>query len=200
MNKEKFAKLFSMPPYPLQNKQEFWWLIQKVQKLKPLQTVIEIGFDKGGSFKFWGELVEQKGLVVGVDMNNVLEWDYSNYDRKVMLIIGRSENPEIIQKIKNIFGDKKIDFIYFDGCHEEVIYQDYMNYSPLVRKGGLLGFHDCGELSVNYLAYHGLTPESYPNASLYERGGAPHVKRCFESIKGEKERLQFDQGTGIVYR
>ena len=48
-----------------------------------------------------------------------------------------------MQKIKAILKDNKVDFIYIDGDHNyEGVKKDFEMYSPLVRKGGIIAFHD----------------------------------------------------------
>ena len=68
-------------------------------------------------------------------------------------------------------GDRQIDFLFLDGDHTyEGIRQDFEMYSPLVKKGGIIGFHDIAphppetdcdvfrfwnEIKLNYPDRHG---------------------------------------------
>ena len=57
---------------------------------------------------------------------------------------GKDESTAV--KVQNILGDNKLDFLFIDGDHRyEAIKSDYEMYSPLVREGGVIGFHDIGE-------------------------------------------------------
>ena len=48
-----------------------------------------------------------------------------------------------MQKIKAILKDNKVDFLFIDGDHShEGVKKDFEMYSPLVRKGGIIAFHD----------------------------------------------------------
>jgi hypothetical protein len=49
-----------------------------------------------------------------------------------------SHNIETLKKIKAIFRDKKVDFLFIDADHSyEGIKNDFEMYSLLVRKGGI---------------------------------------------------------------
>ena len=43
----------------------------------------------------------------------------------------------------DLFEKKTIDFVFIDGDHTyEGVKSDFLNYGPLVRPGGIIGFHD----------------------------------------------------------
>jgi predicted O-methyltransferase YrrM len=45
----------------------------------------------------------------------------------------------------SLLQGEKFDFIYIDGIHQyENVYEDIMNYLPLVKEGGIIGGHDYG--------------------------------------------------------
>ena len=45
----------------------------------------------------------------------------------------------------SVLHGEKFDFIYIDGIHQyENVYEDIMNYLPLVKEGGIIGGHDYG--------------------------------------------------------
>jgi predicted O-methyltransferase YrrM len=53
--------------------------------------------------------------------------------------------------LKRILGDTPVDFLFIDGDHTyEGVKKDYEMYSPLVKKGGLIAFHD--------ICYHAQEP------------------------------------------
>jgi cephalosporin hydroxylase len=64
---------------------------------------------------------------------------------KLYLIPDNSLKETTVSKVKEILGEEKLDFLFIDGDHRyEAIKSDFQMYSPLVRKGGLIGFHDIG--------------------------------------------------------
>jgi len=66
--------------------------------------------------------------------------------QEIHLIRADFHNPETLNKVKNILGNKMIDFLFIDGDHSyEGVKMDFEMYSPLVRKGGIIAFHDIVE-------------------------------------------------------
>jgi predicted O-methyltransferase YrrM len=48
-----------------------------------------------------------------------------------------------LSTVKSILKDQEVDFLSIDSDHTyEGIKRDFQVYSPLVRKGGLIAFHD----------------------------------------------------------
>jgi len=48
-----------------------------------------------------------------------------------------------LRKIEAILRDNKVDFLFIDGDHSyEGVKKDFEMYSPLVKKGGIIAFHD----------------------------------------------------------
>ncbi len=55
-------------------------------------------------------------------------------------IIMRSYSKDVVA----YFSNKTLDFLFVDGDHRyEGVLEDYNNYTPLIKKGGLLFMHDC---------------------------------------------------------
>ena len=54
-----------------------------------------------------------------------------------------SKAPSSIDWVRNKLDGEKLDFIFIDGDHSYRNAKiDYLNYSPLVRKGGIVAVHD----------------------------------------------------------
>jgi predicted O-methyltransferase YrrM len=48
-----------------------------------------------------------------------------------------------IKKLRGFLGREKVDLLFIDGDHTyEGVKKDFEMYSPLVRKGGIIAFHD----------------------------------------------------------
>jgi len=173
MDRQEFHNFFTENPIPIQNEDELYWLCEKIrERVKPLETIIEIGVSGGGTFKFWRDSIPVKGLLIGVDIQDY-HWNFPDKDREVYFVIGASENPETVDKVKKILNGKLADFLFIDGHHDwENVYADYTNYSTLVRKGGAIGFHDCN---------------------------TKWVEKLFESLQGEKEKIIISHGIGLFY-
>jgi len=71
---------------------------------------------------------------------------FARANQKIYLLRGDSHNPSTLNKVKLILGDQKLDFLFIDGDHSyEGVKKDFEMYAPLVRKGGMIAFHDIVE-------------------------------------------------------
>ena len=60
-----------------------------------------------------------------------------------MLLREDSHKEETICKLKDIPGGGMVDLLFIDGDHRyDGVRKDFEMYSPLVRKGGIIAFHD----------------------------------------------------------
>lgn len=81
-------------------------------------------------------------------------WD--TWIKKPVSIQGDSHDADIIVSAHKEFPDRDVDILFIDGDHSyEGVRADYYNYQPLVRKGGLIVFHD----SVGYPTVRQFTNE-----------------------------------------
>jgi autotransporter strand-loop-strand O-heptosyltransferase len=115
---------------------------------------MEIGTDQGGTFAIWSKLAKKDGIRISVDLPHG-EFGRSNYNLlkrdnylkslgdNVHIIHGNSHNKEIKERVNNILGENKVDFLFIDGDHTyEGVKQDYEMYKEFVKVGGWIGFHD----------------------------------------------------------
>ncbi len=65
------------------------------------------------------------------------------------VILGDSHSAVVRDQLAAILGSRPIDFPFIDGDHSySGVRFDYEAYAPLVRKDGLIGFHDIIENAV----------------------------------------------------
>ena len=149
------------PVKVLQDPQELEAILLLYRKLRP-KKVLEIGSLYGGTLWHWIQKSEPGTVIVSVDMipnnkehraNRVLEsrkeWNGWAETARVELvpIIGSSTDLMIIESVKFY---QPFDFIFVDGGHDyETVHSDYNNYYPMLRKGGLMAFHDIAALEEN---------------------------------------------------
>lgn len=148
-----------------QNLEEFEELLKEYEKLSP-KYFMEIGSLYGWSLQHFIHYGSNESTAVVVDLpvryfvgaedrrvikqehNYKNEWPKWAKEKKckLFLIPNSSLNQTTFQKVQNILDDNKLDFLFIDGDHRyEAIKSDYEMYSPLVKKGGIIGFHDIGE-------------------------------------------------------
>lgn len=192
MDKVAFEKLFASVKID-QGREEFFSLVNIVENLNP-HIIIEIGVEFGGSLKFWEQLLKPGDMLIGVDiLVPRISWDWTNSDIDIVMITGNSTEPETVtQMIEQLalvsmadaIKDKQLemdyvqaDFLYLDGDHSlDTVQKDFKNYSPLVRSGGIVGFHD-----------------------LHTDHGNP--KKVFDQLQGRKEVWHLGgQGTGLWWK
>ena len=145
----------------LQDPSELSDLLHMFRKLKP-ERVLEVGSLYGGTLWCWINNMATGGLVVSVDMiaNNKIHkqgdilddrklWAGWAETAKVELItlIGNSGKTTIIQSVEEY---SPFDFIFIDGGHEyKTANNNYEIYWPMLRKGGIMAFHDIGSSDEN---------------------------------------------------
>jgi predicted O-methyltransferase YrrM len=124
-------------PLVSQDKDEFLHLVEEAKGAK---EVLEIGTFRGGTsflfYKLLGANVTTVDLKIPILTRLVLSYKSNG---KIRLIQGDSHDEETLKKV----SDRKYDLLFIDGDHSyEGVKKDFEMYSPLVRKGGLVAFHD----------------------------------------------------------
>jgi len=135
--------------------------VQKTAELAPLLgilarrpplAVIEIGTGHGGTLWAWCRVAAPDAHLVSVDLpggpfggGEYVRTRVQAYGRKrqtVTLIEGDSSAPETLVAVMRAVAGP-VDFLFIDGDHNySGVSSDYAMYSPLVRAGGLIAFHD----------------------------------------------------------
>jgi predicted O-methyltransferase YrrM len=96
-----------------------------------------------------------------------------------------------LKKIKAILKDNKVDFLFIDADHSyEGVKKDFEMYSPLVRKGGIIAFHD---IIPDYYA----KLEIKPVFSVYKFWN--EVKEKYEHLEIVKDKNQNGFGIGVLF-
>jgi hypothetical protein len=75
-------------------------------------------------------------------------------DHKRFVLIRETSDDAIYTLRRSLLGDGLIDILFIDGLHEaKQLQKDIYNYTPLVRKGGIVAIHDW-----NHPTFPELTP------------------------------------------
>lgn len=125
-------------------------------------NILEIGTKFGGTFYLWNKLNElTNGMNVSVDFSDGgLHGGISEeeMDKRDLWFSERFDNCHFIRgdshelathfKVRDLICPNKswretIDFLFIDGDHSyKGVAQDFKDYSPFVKKGGIICFHD----------------------------------------------------------
>ena len=150
-----------------------------VNNFKPNVTV-DLGVDYGYSLFALAET--NPGHVYGIDSfdGDVHAGHHSDAYLTVTEIV--KLDYKNITLVKGYFDDvvktwnKPIDILHIDGLHTyEAVKNDYAKWSPHVRKGGIIMFHDT---------------VAFPN----------DVGRFFNELNGEKTHFEHSAGLGVLVK
>ncbi len=126
---------------------EMLGILEHVESLDPLKTIVEIGTGLGGSARVWEAVLPPgEGMIIGVDKmgdiverwtgkveayttcspcrvgNWEVEWEKGpivkfKSDRQVYLVKGDSSSPETAEIVRGILDGRQADFLFHDGAH-----------------------------------------------------------------------------------
>lgn len=105
------------------------------------RNVLEIGVWYGGTLWHWLQTAERVVAIdnLMLDPERWQEWaDDSGAD--LYVLAGSSHDPELINQAADL-GPYDLLFIDADHTYDSVV-RDWDNYAPMVRKGGVVVFHD----------------------------------------------------------
>ncbi|MEM0488944.1 MAG: class I SAM-dependent methyltransferase [Candidatus Bathyarchaeia archaeon] len=182
---------------PFQIKEEIAQLLNLLADLKP-KTLLEIGTASGGTLFLFCQVAEPDATIISVDLpggpfgGGYPEWRIPLYmlfakeRQRIHLVRADSHDPKTLEIVKNILSDRKLDFLFIDGDHTyEGVKRDFEMYSPLVRRGGIIAFHD-------------IVPGPSENV-----GGVPtfwnEIKKNFTYNEIVKDWRQRGYGIGVIY-
>jgi cephalosporin hydroxylase len=191
MNRQEFDVLWNTPAgnnwegrahetygwWAQQHPDELWWVLEKLQAIEA-KNVLEIGSAHGGTLFFWDQATGPEGTVVSLDgwFHHGITLDFSKAKSKLHMIKGDSHEQQSLQLVQERF-QRPIDFLFIDGDHTYGgVKMDYEMYSPLVRPGGLVVFHD-----------------THYDTDI-------QVRRFFREIDEPKEEIDLRHGMGVIYK
>ena len=139
---------------PLQVKDEICELLRVLDKEKP-KIIVEIGTNIGGNLFLFSQVAPSNASIISIDLpggkfgGGYPRWRipifklFLKKKQKLFLIRADSHHPETKNKVKSILQGHGIDFLFIDGDHSyEGVKQDLEVFGPLVKKNGLIAFHD----------------------------------------------------------
>lgn len=178
---------------PIQIEEELAHLVADVRALRPA-AVLEIGTSMGGTLFLWTRLATNDATIVSVDLpggsfgggysplRTPVYRLFARESQDLQLMRANSHESGTLDKVRRIFDPAPVDLLFIDGDHTyEGVKRDWEMYSPLVRPGGLVAFHD---IAGNY--------------------DDTQVKRFWDSIKDNYEHREYSvdpkgyYGIGVI--
>lgn len=139
---------------PLQIPEEMTKLLEITKKHKP-RYLLEIGTALGGTLFSFSRTANPHATLISIDLpggkfgGGYPIWRIQYYKsfaskyQKIKLLRRSSHDMNTLNKIKSYLNNAQLDMLFIDGDHTyKGVKQDFELYSPLVKKGGLVVFHD----------------------------------------------------------
>ena len=136
-----------------QDRQEIEEFVSMLLSRGRLGSVLEIGLGYFGSTHFLWRLLFDKVTTIEKSHERIRTFgtNLRQFHRRWVLddhrsgfLIGMSHDPATVHKAYQHLA-AGIDLLFIDGDHQHAsVLADWLLYSPLVKKGGLIAFHDIG--------------------------------------------------------
>ena len=182
---------------PAQVKDEILGLLKIVSRMKP-RVILEIGTANGGTLFLFTRVALEDAIIISIDLpggkfgggyrkwRELLYKSFILQGQKIHLLRTDSHKRETLEQVGVILDGREIDFLFIDGDHSyEGVKKDFEMYSSLVKKGGIIAFHD--------IVVH--PPEIGCEVSKFWT----EIRGSHKSEEIVKERSQNWAGIGVVY-
>lgn len=184
---------------PSQKDHEIKFLMDLIRN-RQVSTICEIGSYKGGSLALFCLAGSPNLNIISVDINYPLERKlahkkFARQGQKITCIQGDTQNPLVFEKVKRALGTKAVDLLFIDGDHSLFgVMNDYVRFSPLVKKGGVIVFHDIqpsqdGEDGNSSKTYVGNVPAFWQTL----------VASGLDTFEFIDDKAQEGYGLGLIY-
>ena len=118
------------------------------------QVILEIGSDAGGTLYAWSRLPSAPRVIaVSLPGQAYSRTGHGPRLHGAVLAEGDSHDPAILARVRVALRGRRVDMLFIDADHTYAAARaDFETFSPLVRGGGLIVFHDiCGIADVRRL-------------------------------------------------
>jgi predicted O-methyltransferase YrrM len=170
-----------------QSREEIVSLLELLRREAP-RVVLEIGLDQGGTLFLWTRVAADDAHLISIDVRPlgvlgqrsafaVARRGFARAGQRIDLIMPADSHSEATRdRIQTMLDGRVVDFLFVDGDHSyEGVKRDFELYSPLVREGGIVAFHDVA------------TPAE------------PHVVRFWNEFRQEHTVTEYTARTGEPY-
>ena len=184
---------------PLQKRSELLRLLKIIREHKP-SNVCEIGAAGGGTTMLFARAAAPKATLISIDLafneaRREAVCRFAPRGQRVICIEGDSHRPAVLDGVRSSARGSALDLLYLDGDHNyEGVAADFEMYAPLVRRGGLIVFHD---IVPDFRARYGKETSS-------DAGDVPKFWREIKSSYASVEEIIEDEkqdgfGIGVLH-
>jgi predicted O-methyltransferase YrrM len=176
--------------------EEFMMLLKHLDNPERL---LEIGTFQGGSLLLFCQYSSPTATIISIDLpggpygggygpeQKLVYQRFAEWQQQLHLLQMNSHDQSTLSEVRRILGDQRLDFLFIDGDHTyEGVKADFAMYSPLVRRGGKIAFHDIIE---------------------HHKDPTVGVHQFWKEVRDQYDHLEFVQdpdqgwaGIGLVYK
>jgi cephalosporin hydroxylase len=196
---------------PWQIRSEIRGLLETLQPTQP-RLALEIGTEGGGSLFLLAQVAAEDATLISVDIpqgefgDGYPRWraplyrSFATRQQRIELLRADSHDPQTLTSVKSLLHGRPLDFLFIDGDHtREGVEADFEMYSPLVKEGGLIAFHDIVPSAAGVSADQG---ERDGSAPTYWSGDVPAfwqaLKQGYAVREFVADRTQQAYGIGLL--
>lgn len=139
---------------PIQLQEELLELLFLLADHRP-NSLLEIGTAGGGTLFLFSRIAMPDATIISIDLPGgpfgggyslwrvPLYKSFASCEQTIHLLRQDSHDIRTFHQVESILKGEHLDFLFIDGDHTyDGVKQDFALYSPLVRKGGIVAFHD----------------------------------------------------------
>ncbi|SRR6266576_1954666 len=139
---------------PQQVPEELIGLYEIVSRLRP-ENALEIGTWAGGTLFMTCRVSDPRARIISVDLpggrfgrgyvwpRKFVYRSFAKNNQALHLLRKNSHDVKTCDHVRSLLGGRLLDFLFIDGDHTyDGVRADFEMYSPLVRSGGIVAFHD----------------------------------------------------------
>lgn len=129
--------------------------LARILQATPPKRSLEIGTNYGGTLFLLCSLSPPDAQIISVDLPSgrfgggyprrkaPLFRRFVRGDQELHLLRADSHSPRTKERVMQILDEEKLDYLFIDADHTyNGVQRDFEMYSPLVRSGGIVAFHD----------------------------------------------------------
>lgn len=117
------------------------------------KNALEIGLGYFGSTHFLWRMLFGKTTTIEYQQDRIMNFGENTRsffnrwvlnDNRSSFLFGKSNDVSVLKKAYDFLSESGVDMLFIDGDHRyEGVMADFLLYEPLVKKGGIVAFHDC---------------------------------------------------------
>lgn len=196
---ECFRLLQNHPLFGSDQKESEILALMRILQTSPPKAVCEIGTASGGTLLLLTQVCSPDAIFISIDIGlsfrrALVYSGFGTHRQRVVCIRGNSQELPQLCRMKSILKGHKLDLLFIDGDHSaNGVNADFQNYSPLVRRGGLVALHD---IVPDHYQRYGVDTDKYT-------GGVPGIWKALKSTYATEEFVedphQNGYGIGLVH-